>query len=135
MLNHPAVRDTALLIIRLAVGIVFIAHGWDMFIRTGIIETAGQFSAMGVPQAKTAAYIAAAVQLIAGAGVLLGFCTAFFALILTVFMGAAFYFVHMGHGIFVNQGGAEYVMVLAASLIIIIVFGSGRASVDGILTR
>ncbi|MDO4908818.1 MAG: DoxX family protein [Corynebacterium sp.] len=134
-MSHPAVRDAALLILRLAVGVVFVAHGWDILFHTGIIETAGQFSAVGVPDAKIAAYVACAVQLVCGLGVLLGFITALFAGCLAIFMGAAFYFVHLGHGIFVNQGGAEYVMVMFAALLAIVVFGPGRASVDGVLTR
>ncbi|MDO4910379.1 MAG: DoxX family protein [Corynebacterium sp.] len=134
-MNHPAVRDAALLILRLALGVVFVAHGWDILFHTGIIETAGQFSAVGVPDAKIAAYVACAVQLIAGLGVLLGFITGFFAGVLAIFMCCAFYFVHLGHGIFVNQGGAEYVMVMFAALVVLVVFGPGRVSVDGVLTR
>lgn len=42
---------------------------------------------------------------------------------------------HLGNGFFIEAGGVEYVLVLAAALFIITVFGTGRASLDGVLTR
>ena len=43
--------------------------------------------------------------------------------------------IRKGNGFFVVSGGFEYVLVLVVSLLIIVVFGSGRASVDGILAH
>ena len=45
------------------------------------------------------------------------------------------YFVHLPNGFFAENGGVEYPLVLAASLFMIVVFGTGRASLDGVLTR
>ena len=47
----------------------------------------------------------------------------------------AAYFVHLPQGFFAQDGGVEYPMVLAAALFMIVVFGTGRASLDGVLTR
>ncbi|PJK24454.1 DoxX family membrane protein, partial [Mycolicibacterium goodii] len=44
-MDQPIVRDIALLVFRAVLGIVFVAHGFERFFRTGLVETTGQFSA------------------------------------------------------------------------------------------
>ena len=128
-------RDAALFIFRVTLGLVFVAHGWQKLFVQGPVETAGQFSAFGVPQAKLSAYIAGVGELVGGALLVVGLLTTFIAGALALLMVAALYFVHLSRGIFVSDGGFEYVAVLIAGLFIIVVFGSGRASIDGVLSR
>lgn len=134
-MDKPVVRDAALFIFRVTLGLVFVAHGWQKLFVQGPIETAGQFSAFGVPQAKLSAYIAGVGELVGGALLVVGLLTTFIAGALALLMVAALYFVHLSRGIFVSDGGFEYVAVLIAGLFIIVVFGSGRASIDGVLSR
>jgi doxX family protein len=54
---------------------------------------------------------------------------------LALLMVAAFYLVHMNAGFFIAGGGYEYVLLLIVSLVLIVVFGSGRASIDEVLSR
>ena len=102
-MNKPAVRDGALFVLRLVLGFVFIAHGWQILFADGAAATAQSFAAAGVPQALALLVLAAA------------------------------YFVHFDHGVFVTNNGFEYVLVLMVSLMMIVVFGSGRASLDAVL--
>lgn len=134
-MDSPVVRDAALALLRIVFGVVFIAHGWDQLVATGIVETTGQFSAVHVPQPQLSAWIASLVQLVAGGMLVLGFLTTIAASALALLMAAAFYFVHLSHGLFINQGGFEYVLVLFTGMVLVIVFGPGRASVDGYLAR
>lgn len=134
-MDKPVVRDAALLIFRVTLGFVFIAHGWQKLFMEGPLETAGKFSAVGVPQAKLSAYIAGVGELIGGSMLVVGLLTTFVAGALALLMVAAFYFVHLSSGVFIAEGGFEYVLVLIVSLLVIVVFGSGRASIDGALTR
>lgn len=134
-MDRPVVRDAALLVLRVVLGGVFIAHGVDKFYLTGIVKTTGQFSALGIPQPKLSAYLAAAAETLGGALLVIGLLTTFIASALALLMMAALYFVHLNQGFFVTGGGFEYVLVLIVSLLMIVVFGSGRASVDGILAR
>lgn len=139
-MDKPVVRDAALLIFRAVLGVVFIAHGWDKLFLTGIVDTTGQFSAWGVPQPQLSAYIAAIGELVGGALLVVGLLTTIIAGALSLLMVAAAYFVHLDHGFFndsgsVAGGGVEYPVVLVAGLLMIVVFGSGRASVDGVLSR
>ena len=45
-------------------------------------------------------------------------------------MCGAIFFAHFGKGFFVSDGGPELVLVLIAALIIVVVFGAGRVSLD-----
>lgn len=139
-MNKPVVRDAALLIFRTVLGVVFIAHGWDKLFLTGIVETTGQFSAWGVPQPKLSAYITGIGELVGGGLLVVGLLTTIVAGALALLMLAAAYFVHLDQGFFsdnglVSGGGVEYPLVLVAALMMIVVFGSGRGSVDGVLVR
>ncbi|GGG78637.1 DoxX family protein [Corynebacterium pelargi] len=134
-MDRPAIRDAALLILRLVLGVVFVAHGYQKFFLQGITEVTGQFSALGIPQPKLSAVLAASSELIGGSLLIVGLLTTFVAGALALLMMAAMYFVHMGSGFFLEDGGIEYPLVLIAALFIVVIFGSGRASVDGVLSR
>ena len=66
---------------------------------------------------------------------MIGLLTTIAASLLLLLTVAATYFVHLGNGFFVADGGMEYTLVLAAALFSLVVFGTGRASLDGVLTR
>lgn len=134
-MDKPVIRDAALLILRIALGVVFIAHGYDRWFITGMVETTGQFSALGIPQPKLSAYLAGVVELLGGGLLVVGLLTTVAASALILLAASALYFVHLENGFFIASGGIEYVSVLIAALLIIVVFGTGRASVDGVLQR
>lgn len=134
-MDKPAVRDAALLLLRIALGTVFIAHGWDKLMFTGLTETAGQFSAWGVPQPQLSAWLVMATELLGGALLVVGLLTTFVAGLLALLMVAAIWFVHLDSGFFTATGGLEFPAVLVAALVMIVVFGSGRVSLDGVLSK
>ena len=129
-MNRPAVRDAALLIFRAVLGIIFVAHGVDKMFFAGMDETTGQFSAWGIPQPQLSAYLASIAEMVGGAALVVGLLTTFVAGALALLMACALYFVHLNNGLFTADGGIEYPLVLVVSLLMIVVFGSGRASVD-----
>lgn len=133
-MNRPVVRDITLFVLRATLGFIFIAHGWDKFFITGMTETMGQFSAMGIPQPVPSAYLVGGCELIGGALLVVGLLTTLVAGALALLMALALYFVHLPHGIFVAEGGVEYTAVLVVALLVIVVFGSGRMSIDGALS-
>lgn len=134
-MNRPAVRDFALLVLRLVLGAVFVARGFNHWFDVGIAETGRQFADLGVPQPQLSAYLTGTVELIGGAFLAVGLLTTITASLLVLLVLAAGYFVHLDNGFFIENGGIEYPLVLAAALFIITVFGTGRASLDGVLTR
>lgn len=134
-MNRPTVRDFALLVLRLVLGAVFVAHGYNHWFEMGMAETGRQFAALGVPQPQLSAYLTGTVELIGGAFLAVGLLTTITASLLALLALAAGYFVHLDNGFFIEAGGVEYTLVLAAALFIITVFGTGRVSLDGVLTR
>lgn len=134
-MNRPAVRDFALLVLRLVLGAVFVAHGYNHWFEMGMAETGRQFAALGVPQPQLSAYLTGTVELIGGAFLAVGLLTTITASLIALLVLAAGYFVHLDNGFFIEAGGVEYTLVLAAALFIITVFGTGRVSLDGVLTR
>jgi len=131
-LPAPA-RDLAVLVTRVVVGLVFVAHGWQKLSTNGIDGTAAFFDQVGVPAASAAAWLAALVELAGGAALVLGLAVPVAGLLLLVDMIGAFLFVHAGAGLFVDQGGYELVLVLGAAALLFAVIGAGRYSVDHLL--
>ena len=134
-MDKPAVRDGSLLLFRFVLGIIFVAHGFDKFFVQGLTATGQQFAAWGVPQAQLSAYLAATAEFVGGLFLTVGLLTTIVAGILALLMVAGFYLVHMNAGFFIAGGGYEYVLLLIVSLVLIVVFGSGRASIDEVLSR
>lgn len=134
-MNRPAVRDFALLLLRAVLGVVFVARGYQRWFGVGMARSSDELAAAGVPQPRLSAYLAGTVELIAGTFLIIGLLATIAAGLLLVLSLASAYFVHLDHGFFVANGGVEYALVLAAALFMVVVFGSGRASLDGVLTR
>ena len=132
-MNTPAVRDAALLIARVALGVIFIARGYQHWVGDGMARTVATFAQAGVPQPKLAAYTAASLELVGGALLIIGLLTTIVATLLALLVAGAGYFVHMDAGFFAEQGGVEYPLVLVLLLLFIVVFGAGRASLDKVL--
>ena len=127
-------RALAILVFRVAVGVVFFAHGWQKLFSNGIDGTAAFFDQVGVPAATPAAWSAAVVELAGGAALILGLTVPVAGLLLLVDMIGAFVFVHASAGLFSDQGGYELVLVLGAAALLLAVLGAGRFSADGLLT-
>lgn len=123
-------RDIALLIGRVVLGVVLFAHGWQRLVVNGISETHKQFEAMGIPLAIASSSFVTFVEFVGGALLVLGALTPVVILAHLVVMVGAATFVHVSHGIFATDGGWELVGVIAAAELIIGACGPGRFSVD-----
>ncbi len=129
----PRTRDLAVLVTRVAVGLVFLAHGWQKLFTNGLDGTTAFFDSVGVPLPAVAAVLATGVELLGGAALALGLGVPVAGLLLLVDMIGALVFVHAGSGIFVDQGGYELVLVLGAAALFLAAVGAGRLSLDHLL--
>ncbi|SDT31166.1 DoxX family protein [Actinoplanes derwentensis] len=132
-MNTTIPRDVALLIARVIVGIVFIAHGWQKFNEWGLDGTSAAFGQMGVPLPTVSAWFAAIIELAGGVALVAGLAVPLVSLLLAVNMIGAFLIVHITNGVFVADGGFELVAVLAAAALLFTVLGAGRYSIDRLL--
>ncbi|MFG3700213.1 DoxX family protein [Micromonospora sp. NPDC047620] len=128
------VRDVAMLLARIGVGIVFFAHGWQKLVTNGVDGTAAFFDQAGVPLPTMSAWFATGVELLGGAALILGAVVPIAGVLLALDMLGAFIFVHAGNGLFVDKGGYELVLVLGAASLLLAAVGAGRLSVDHLLT-
>lgn len=133
MKGMETLQDAAILLARIGIGVVFVAHGWQKFFILGLDRVGEQFAGFGVPQPHVTAAIVAGVELVAGAALLAGILTPLAGILLGVDMGGAFYFVHATNGPFVTQNGWELVVALGVGALLIAAVGAGRFSVDRVL--
>ncbi|MEU4430596.1 DoxX family protein [Nocardia rhamnosiphila] len=126
-------RNLLILLARVGLGVVFLAHGWQKFVTNGLDATQRGFESMGAPLPGISAILAAAIELAGGAGLILGVITPAWAVLLFADMVGAYLITHMGNGLFVNSGGSELVIGLGAGALLLLCTGAGRFSVDGLL--
>lgn len=122
------------LITRVAIGVVFIAHGWQKVHTDGLGATAKGFDALGIPAPTVSAWYAGLVELVGGIALVIGLALPLFGVLLFLDMAGAFYFVHASHGLFSENGGYEYVLVLGLASLLVGLANS-PLSLDALLLR
>ncbi len=122
--------DLALLVLRVCLGIVFVAHGSQtalgMFGGPGISGFSEMLSGLGFKPAVVWAGIAAYTELIGGAFLVLGIFTRVAALFILIFITVAALKVHLARGFFLQAGGFEYNFVIACICIALMLAGGGK---------
>lgn len=127
-------KDVALLLARIGVGIVFIAHGLQKLGGGGLGGTIKGFTMMGVPAPAISAVYATVVEVVGGVLLIVGALMPLVGILLFLDMAGAFLFVHAGNGLFVDKGGFELVLTLGVASLVFAAAGSGRFGVDALLT-
>lgn len=123
--------DLALLILRLWLGIVMVAHGLNH--ARNLKGTASWFASKGFRHARLNAVASAGAELAIGAGLVLGLLTSVAAAGLIAVMVVAFVSIHRFAGFFVfarPDEGFEYVATLSVTALVLAVLGPGSVSVD-----
>lgn len=120
--------SNALLILRLALGIVMFAHGaqklFGWYGGPGPDGFLGWMASMGVP--APLAWLAIVVEFFGGIAVVLGVLARLAALGFAVNMLVATFVVHWKNGFFAGDGGWEFTFVLLAVSLAIAIAGPGR---------
>ncbi|WP_328468958.1 DoxX family protein [Actinoplanes sp. NBC_00393] len=132
-MNTAALRNLALLIARVGLGVIFIAHGWQKFTEYGLDGTAASFEQMGVPLPTLSAWFAAVVEFAGGIALVLGLAVSVAGVLLALNMLGAFVLVHVGNGIFVGDNGFELVLALGAGALVFAAVGAGQFSLDRLI--
>ena len=145
MQGLPKWENGALLVLRLALGVIFVMHGSQkmlgLFGGHGLLATVENFQTnLGVPAAL--AYAAVFTEFFGGIALILGLLTRLAALGIGTNMGVAMWKVHLANGFFLNwtcevgkKHGFEYNLALLAMALALVLIGAGNYSLDHRLTK
>jgi len=124
----------ALLVLRLGLGIIMIAHGWQK-LSVGLGKFMGFLSNIGAP--GWMAYLVVAAEFGGGILLLVGLLTRLAALSVVIDMAVAVAKVHWKNGLISSPGKAGYEFPLACGIIAfaLIFLGAGPISLDGAFFR
>ena len=124
------------LFMRLGIGVMFFMHGYMKF-NGGLGGTAGFFKMVGLVPSYPLAVLVALAETFGGLALIAGFLVKPASIALAVEMLVAAITVHIPNGFFINWAGTpgigngfEFQAVLIPSLITLVIYGSGLASVD-----
>jgi putative oxidoreductase len=121
-LHNP---DLAILFLRIAVGLVFLTHGYQ---KIGNMEqVVGFFGTLGF--AAFLAYVVAWSEVIGGILLILGLFVRYVGIVLAVIMAVAIVTVHLQNGYYAGDGGYEYALTLLLGALAVVFSGSGKYSV------
>ena len=136
-------NDVALTILRLVLGLVFVAHGaqkvFGWFGGYGYQGTMSFMTHLGLPAALV--LLVMAIELLGGLGLLFGFLTRIPAFGVMCLMVGAIFMVHLPNGFFMNWSGNqkgegfEYHLLAIAVAAALLLRGAGPFSVDRALSQ
>jgi putative oxidoreductase len=122
--------DLAILILRLGLGVMFLAHGsqkvFGAFGGPGIEGFSKMVAGLGFKPVLFWTFLAAYTELLGGLFLVAGFLTRIAALFLLVFMLIAVLKVHLAKGFFMSHGGFEYNWVIICVCLALIILGTGK---------
>ena len=136
-LSLPAqLSEVALLAVRLIVGIIIAAHGWEKLTVIGPANFGQSLLAPnGVPLPTFMGYVVTFTEVIGGILLIVGLLSRLAALSLTINLLIATLMVNMHVGLLSSTGGvgAELPLALIAGFLAILSAGPGRLSLDYLL--
>ena len=129
-MGNPPVA-TALLLVRLVVGITMILHGYNHWRGGGrIAGTARWFSGLGLKYGTLQAWMSVVTELGAGFLLVVGLLTPLACAAVISVMLIAGLLAHRKNGFFVFKDGYEYVLLVAVISLAVATIGPGRFSLD-----
>ncbi len=137
--NMDKFKEYSMLSIRIALGVVFIAHGgqklFGLFGGKGISGTIGFMNMLGLQPAAFWGISLACAEFFGGLFSLLGLFTRWAGFFLAIVMTVAVFMVHLKHGLFVSNRGFEFAGSLLCMAIALIINGGGKLSLDELLFK
>ncbi|MBI6577606.1 DoxX family protein [Pseudomonas viridiflava] len=128
-----------LTILRVIVGIAFIAHGsqklFGAFGGYGLEGTAQYMESLGLTPGYLMALLSGGAEFFGGLGLLVGLLARSAAALVTVLLLVAIFTVHIGNGFFMANNGFEYALALLGGALAVLIEGAGKLSLDRLIAR
>jgi putative oxidoreductase len=126
--------DSALAILRVIAGSIFIAHGAQKLFVFGFAGVSGAFGQMGVPLPGLMGPFIALLEFFGGIALVIGLLTRLASLGLTFNMLGAIALVHLKAGFF-NPAGIEFPLALVGMNLALVLAGAGAFSLDAVIAK
>lgn len=126
--------DIGQLILRVALGSVFMWHGYDKVFVKGSAAISGFLASLGIPAPSVMVYLLSYGELVGGLLLILGALTFWVSLGHVIIATVALFMVHLSNGFFVSDGGYEFVMLIGAGSLFFLTAGPGKYAVDTMLS-
>jgi putative oxidoreductase len=114
-------QPLALLVLRLVLGSIMIAHGYSK-VWGGFHHHMDMVGSLGIP--RWMAYLSAGTEFFGGIAIVLGLFTRFFSFAFLIEMCVAIWKVHFKHGL-TGQGGYEFPLALVAIAFTLMCYDGG----------
>lgn len=135
VLTRHWTNETAILVLRLAVGTVLAYHGW---LKVGEeAGFAGFLDSLGIPAPELMAYVVTYLEFLGGIALIVGLATRYVAALFVVEMLFTISLVKLDVGLIAAEGGvgAELDLLILAIALSLVLTGAGRQSVDALIIR
>jgi putative oxidoreductase len=119
-------------LLRMTVGAVFLAHGLQKLLVTGMPAVAEFMRQVGIPMPMASAIVVTAAETVCGLALVLGLFTRWAAAPLAINMLVAMTVVHLPNGFFLPNG-IEFTLVLLAACAAIGLAGPGALALDNVV--
>jgi putative oxidoreductase len=125
----PRQVSLGIAILRIAVGGIFVAHGYMKLFVWGIGGTTNAFTGMGVPLPALTAPLVGVLEFFGGIALIVGVLTRLLSLGFAIDMLVAILLVRIKGGFFAPNG-AEFEILLFAASVALVLTGAGALSID-----
>ena len=134
-LVHTA-RDVVLLVARVGLGVIMVAHAELEYDFGGGLAGVGQlFAEAGVPLAALTGPANVLFELVGGIAMILGAAVRIVGVLMALNMAGAWIFVHTSGLFAMDHNGPELVIALGLLSLVLAVTGSGRFGLDHLVVR
>jgi len=131
-----AVRDLVLLVARIGLGVMMLAHAKLEYDLGGSLAGVGQmFEQSGIPLASLTGPANVLFEVVGGIAMILGAAVPIVGVLMALNMVGAWVFVHTSGLFAMDRNGPELVIALGLLGLVLAVTGSGRFGVDHLLAR
>jgi len=132
--GSSSLQRLGLAFLRVVVGVVFLAHGWQKLFVLGFASVAGKMQQLGMPLPMPSAVVVTLVEFLGGLGLVLGLRARWAAFFISIDMLVAVLAVHLRGGLFLPKG-FEYALTLLAASVALTLLGPGALALDSLFSE